>query len=202
MSSTGLSRTVAISFFAFMSGAVTAAAPASPATLRDPVLGLRYEVATADFDLMPKDVLAKCPTLSNAHIENTDWIYALARDEGRTYYIIAGYGMLLHPSPPEFRRYVAYDLGTVFAVEGDECVIFGEAGETFDARYFQEISQQVLLKLANDSAARLARAFGGADRLSAQMHRQHVALGKLSPELNEAFAPYFRKAIRRRPRVR
>lgn len=197
MLSIGISRIAALSFFAFAS-CTAMAAKHPPKILRDPVLGLKYDVDSEKFAPLPADVLAKCRTMADdERIHSKLWIYALAQDDGRTYYVVAGYGVQSHPLPPEPGRYVLYDLGTVFAIEGDECVIFGEARETFDTRYFEETPQRVLQKLANDLAARLARAFKGQDRLSAELRRQHILLDPLPPELNEAFKPYFRKEVRR-----
>jgi len=187
-----ISRIAAVSFFAFMAAAVTAAEQ-PPHILRNPLLGLKYDTGSVKFDPLPADVLAKCRTMADDENERSRmWIYALARDEGRTYYVIAGYGIQLHIRSPEFHRYVLYDLGTAFVIDGDnKCFIFGEARETFDTRYFEETSQLVLTELAADAASRLSRAFGGPDRLRKELRRQHVNPNTLSPELKEAFKPYF-----------
>lgn len=195
MSYTGLSRAIAVPFL--LSSLVAAAQQSPPHILRDPVIGLKYDTDSVKFDPLPADVLAKCTTMADdQNVHSKMWIYALTHDDGRTYYVVAGYSVYTHPHPLEHSRYVILDLGTVFAIEGDECVIFGEARETFDARYFEETPQRVLLALANDLASRLASGFGGPDRLSTELRRQRIPLASLSPELNEAFAPYFRKTIR------
>jgi hypothetical protein len=52
----------------------------------------------------------------------------------------------------------------------------------------------MLKALAFDFAARTVKAFGGADRLRAEIKAQRIDFNSLSPELQEAFRPYFANA--------
>jgi hypothetical protein len=162
-----------------------------PRILREPILGLRYEIAKVRFDPLPAGVLQRCPTLADdASVRTRLWIHAFARNAGRSYYIVGGYGVHSNPEPPAFPRYVPYDLGTTFFLEGDTCTVLGEPKEVFDAGASNETSSLILQRLASDAAARLARAFGGSERLRTEVRNQHVDPMRLSPELSQAFKPY------------
>jgi hypothetical protein len=162
-----------------------------PRILREPMLGLRYAIAKVRFDPLPAEVLKRCPTLADdANVRARLWIHAFARDAGRSYYVVGGYGIHSHPEPPAFPRYVPYDLGTTFFLEGDSCTVLGEPKEVFDAGESDETSASTLRQLAADAVVRLSRAFGGPDRLRAEVRSQHVDPGRLSPELGKAFKPY------------
>lgn len=192
MLSTVISRVVAILFFTFMPCIVTAAEQ-PPHILHDPLLGLKYDTGSVKFDPLSADVLSKCRTMAdNENVRSRLWIYARADDDGGTYYVVAGYGIHSHIQSPTFRRYVLYNLGTAFEINGEnECVIFGQSREMYDVQNFEETPQRVIQKLAADAASRLARAFGGPDRLRSELRRQHVNPNNLSPELKDAFKPYF-----------
>jgi hypothetical protein len=49
----------------------------------------------------------------------------------------------------------------------------------------------VLEQLARDLAARLVRATGGESSLRKELRRQHIEFNQLTPELQQAFKPYF-----------
>jgi hypothetical protein len=162
-----------------------------PSVLREPLLGLTYEIAKVKFEPLPPTVLALCPTLADdENVRARLWIHAFARNALRSYYVVGGYGIHSDPEPPAFPRYVPYDLGTTFFLEGDQCTVLGEPKEVFDAGESKATSRVILRQLAADAAARLARAFGGPDRLRTEVRNQHVAPARLSPELGKAFKPY------------
>ncbi|MDP3672223.1 MAG: hypothetical protein Q8R69_21365 [Telluria sp.] len=71
--------------------------------------------------------------------------------------------------------------------------LFGEnyPDPVFDARFFEETPQPVLQQLAAAHARTLAQLFGGPDRLRAELRNQRIDADRLSPELLEAFKPYF-----------
>jgi hypothetical protein len=50
-------------------------------------------------------------------------------------------------------------------------------------------------------AARTVKAFGGADRLRAEIKNQRIDFDRLSPELQEAFKPYFGTANQIKPKT-
>ena len=49
----------------------------------------------------------------------------------------------------------------------------------------------ILKLLAVDLAVKTVKAFGGADRLRTEIRNQRIDFNQLSPELQEAFKPYF-----------
>jgi hypothetical protein len=55
------------------------------------------------------------------------------------------------------------------------------------------VPDPILRELAGDLAARTVRAFGGPDRLRAEIKNQRIDFNSLPQELQEAFAPYFGK---------
>lgn len=71
------------------------------------------------------------------------------------------------------------------------CIADGTAREVFDVRDFNETPQPILQQLSRDLAARLVKAFGGADQLRTEIKNQRIDFDQLSPELQEAFKAYF-----------
>ena len=170
------------------------AAGSAPRTLRVPVVGLRYEIAALHFDPLPTEVQRKCPTLADdENMRGVFWIYGSARDGSRTYYLVGGYGIRSHPEAPTFPRYETFDSGIVFRIDGNDCVIFGDANEVFETRYLAETPQPMLQQLAANLALRLAQVVGGKDALAAALRRQQLNPAAVSPELRGAFAPYTKK---------
>ena len=83
----------------------------------------------------------------------------------------------------------------VFAVQGNKCGGDG-AEETFDVRDPNadndgNVPIPILKLLAVDLAVQTVKAFGGPANLRAEIKNQRIDFNKLSPELKEAFAPYF-----------
>jgi hypothetical protein len=76
-------------------------------------------------------------------------------------------------------------------ITGNKCSAEGPARDVFEAQDFNVTPQPVLQQLARDLVTRLARAFGGADRLRAEIKNQRIDYDQLSPELQEVFKPYF-----------
>jgi len=74
-------------------------------------------------------------------------------------------------------------------VRGPEClVIDNDARETFRSPVFNdEYPQDIHQRLAIDFAARLSSAFGGKEKLRAQILKQRVDLDMLPDELRHAF---------------
>lgn len=195
-------RLVVTTILAFAS-AVTTAKDAPPRILQEPVLGLRLEAANVKLDSLPEDVRALClQTADNERRKGRLWVFARAVDAAATFYVVAGYFQRLHPGPGE-PQYEMEDRGGVLTIAGNKCSADGPARDVFEAQDFNETPQPVLQQLANDLAARLARAFGGPDRLRAELRNQRIDRDRLSPELQEAFKPYFgseMKAERGAPR--
>lgn len=172
-----------------LTAGVACAAEQPPTSLRVPVVGVRYAIASAPFDRFPDSVMSMCPSLAaDENMHGVFWTYATARDGDAVYYVIGGYGIRTKPNLPDFPRYELQDLGTVVQIRGQNCVVLGEAKEVFLARYFDEIPQRALQSLAEDLARQLAVAFGGLTKMRAELRRQHVDVDNISPEVSKAFA--------------
>jgi hypothetical protein len=100
----------------------------------------------------------------------------------------------LHKEPDQ-KLYEYWENGAVYTVTDSKCG-GDDAEETFDvhdpdADNDGNVPIPILKALALDLAARTVKAFGGADRLRAEIQNQRIDFNKLSPELQEAFKPYF-----------
>ncbi len=164
---------------------------APPSVVREPVFGLRFDIAKAQFEALPAEVLAHYSTMDNENIRGHYWVCASTRNPTRAYYVIGGYGVRSHPEPPDFPRYVPYDDGAVIVVEDNHCADLGSARDVFDAGAFgTDMPAAILRQLAADLASRLVRALGGADPMHLALKKQHVDPQHLSPELRAALTPY------------
>ena len=160
-----------------------------PRYVREPVLGLRLD-AGVKLDPFPKDVQAMCQQLADdAFWTNTLWIFARAADAGATFYVVSGPAKRQHPQPGE-PLYEPDLRGGLISIIGNKCG-GDEARESFDARDFNQTPLPILQQLSRDMAERLVRAVGGADKLRAEIKHQRIDFDALSPELQEAFRPYF-----------
>lgn len=160
-----------------------------PQFLQDPVLGLRFR-ADAKLDLLPEDIRALCLPMADTETWATrEWIFGVARHSTATYYLVNGYSKRRNPKPGQ-RLYFQHIDGGVYKVAGTECN--GDlARETFAVRDPRQIPREVLQELAQDLVTRLARAAGGTQRLRAEIKKQRIDFNRLSPEMQEAFKPYF-----------
>jgi hypothetical protein len=165
----------------------------SPAFVQDPVLGLRLPVASINLDTVPEDIRALCTEIADSESwTGRQWVFGIAASPSATYYLVGGYFKRRFPKSGE-RLYFQPEGGGVYQVSNGRCT--GDpARETFDVRDTRQIPQEVLQRLANDLVARLARAYGDADRLRAEISHQHIDYQMLSPEMQEAFKPYFAPA--------
>jgi hypothetical protein len=196
MPSTVISRIAAAALFAI---SITAAATNSdkpPRFLTVPVLGLRLPLERVNLEPFPEDLRVKCPLLEDDLVTSRVWIFGRVRDAARTYYVLTGYFKRLNKLP-EQKLYEFWDNGAVYTVTGSKCG-GDDAEETFDVRDPDadndgNVPIPILKLLAVDLAARTVKAFGDADQLRAEIKKQRIDFNKLSPELQEAFAPYFDK---------
>lgn len=160
-----------------------------PTALRVPVVGVRYSIALASFAPLPDSVASLCPGLApDENMRGIFWVYASAREGDAAYYVVGGYGIRAKPVPPGFPRYELQDQGTVVKIRGQNCIVLGDAREVFQARYFEETPQRVLQALADDLIRRLSGALGGVTTMRAELRRQHINVGNISPEVSKAFA--------------
>lgn len=190
MHSTVLKHLIAASALALITiPAVAASAP--PKVLQEPIFGMRYEVAKARFEQLPAQAISSCETLVDNQYSRAVWyVYAKAVDSsGRTYYVVNGFEIRL--GVPEHLKYDTEGLGVVFFTDRGACTILDIPRQVFNDRIFgNEMSQQTLRQLALDAVRRLQRAFGGPDKLKAELRNQHINGEGLPPELQEALRPY------------
>lgn len=174
----------------------------TPQFLSDPLLGLRYKLAQVQFEPVSAGLGAACPMLAGSERMDGVWfIYARALDAaGKTYYVIDGYEIRRRPAPPDFPRYEGGGFGMIIGQTHDRCeVIESDARQVFQDRVFEEaLPQHVMQRLAVDYVSRLRKAFGGTDKLNAEIARQRVELDSLSEELSYALRVVRRKNVRTR----
>lgn len=188
-------RLAAATLFATSIAAGAAESNQLPRFLPVPALGLRVELAGLKLESFPEELRAACSQIADDE-SNTGrmWIFGRAKDAAATYYILSGYFKRRNPEPGQ-RRYAVPDNGSVFIVQGGKCG-GDDARETFEVRdpnaeNTGNVPILILRDLARDLAAQTVRAFGGPERLRAEIKKQRIDINQLSPELQEAFAPYF-----------
>jgi hypothetical protein len=197
MPCTVISRLAAAALFAISATASATGSNQPPRFLTVPVLGLRVEVAGLKLDPFPEDLRAICGQIADDDLySGRMWIFGRAKDSASTYYVLAGYFKRRTPDPDR-RLYEVSERGSVFTIRGGKCG-GDDAGETFDVRDLNadnngNVPIPILRELARDLAAQTVRAFGGHDRVGAEIRKQRIDFNQLSPELQEAFAPYFGK---------
>jgi hypothetical protein len=195
MLSTAISRIAAAALFAISATAAATGSDKPPRFLTVPVLGLRVPLDRLNLDQFPEDIRVKCDQLYDEDRYTAYmWVFGRARDAASTYYVLSGYYKWRNPGRDR-RPYEVSDHGTVFTVTGDKCGGDG-AGETFDvhdpnADNHGNVPDRILKVLARDLAAQTVKAVGGPDRLRAEIKSQRIDFDALSPELQEAFKPYF-----------
>jgi hypothetical protein len=194
MPSTVISRIAAATLFAISTAAAATGSDKLPRFLTVPVLGLRLPLDRINVEMFPEEIRVKCGQIEDEYRTSRLWIFGRAKDAAKTYYVLTGYSKRRNPEPGE-RLYEYWSDGVVFAVHGDKCGGDG-AEETFevpdpDADNDGNVPIPMLKALAFDLAARTVKAFGGADRLRAEIKAQRIDFNRLSPELREAFKPYF-----------
>jgi hypothetical protein len=184
--------------FALSAISATAAAANSdkpPRFLTVPVLGLRLPLERINLKPFPEDVRVNCPQLYDAELFTSRvWIFGQAKDAASTYYVLSGYSKRINKEPDQ-KVFEFWDDGAVYTVTGTKCGGDG-AEETFEvhdpnADDNGNVPIPMLKALAFDMAAQTVKAFGGPDRLRAEIKAQRIDYNRLSPELQEAFKPYF-----------
>jgi hypothetical protein len=195
MPSTVISRFAVTALFALSTMAAAANSDKPPRFLSVPVLGLRIPLDRIKLEPFPEDLRVNCPQLHDPELYTSRvWIFGQARNAASTYYVLSGYSKRLNKEPDQ-KTYEYWDDGAVYSVTGTKCGGDG-AEETFEvhdpnADNDGNVPIPMLKILALDMAARTVNAFGGADRLRAEIKAQRIDFNRLSPELQEAFKPYF-----------
>lgn len=194
---TVISRLAAAALFATCATAAATGSNLPPRFLTVPALGLRVEIAGLKLAPFPEDLRATCGQIADDEQDTGHvWIFGRAKDAASTYFILNGYFKRRTPDP-ERRLYELWENGSVFTVRGGKCG-GDDATETFDARDPNadndgNVPIPILRELARDLAAQTVRACGGPDRLREEIKKQRIDFNQLSPELQEAFGPYFGK---------
>jgi hypothetical protein len=197
MPCTVIRRLAGVALFAIGATASAAESNQPPRFLPVPALGLRVELAGLKLASFPEDLRATCSQLADDDFHTGRiWIFGKAKDAASTYYVLSGYFKRRNPESDQ-RLYEVPDSGSVFTIQGGKCG-GDDARETFEVRDPNaenngNVPIPVLRELARDLAAQTVLAFGGPDRLRAEIKKQRIDINQLSPELQEAFAPYFSK---------
>jgi len=166
-----------------------------PRFLPVPALGLRVEIAGLTLATFPDDLRAECDQIADdGSYTARMWIFGRAKDAASSYYALSGY-FKRRKADSERRLYEVPDTGSVFTIRGVKCG-GDDARETFDARdpnadNTGNVPIPILRELARDLAIQTVRAYGGPDKLRAEIKKQRIDFNQLSPELQEAFKPYF-----------
>ena len=151
-------------------------------------------MARINLETFPDELRVKCGQIEDEYRTSRLWIFGRATDAAKSYYVLTGYTTRRNPEPDQ-HRYEYWSDGMVFAVQGNKCGGDG-AEETFDVRDPNadndgNVPIPILKLLAVDLAVQTVKAFGGPANLRAEIKNQRIDFNKLSPELKEAFAPYF-----------
>lgn len=194
MPSTVISRITAAALIAISTTAAATGSNKPPRFLTIPVLGLRLPLERVNLEPFAEEIRIHCGQLEDEYATSRAWILGRAKDAASTYYVLTGYSKRLNKDP-EQKLYEYWDRGAVYTVTGSKCG-GDDADETFDvhdpnADNDGNVPIPMLKALAIDFAARTVKAFGGADKLRAEIKAQRVDFNRLSPELQEAFKPYF-----------
>lgn len=197
MPSIVIKRLTTAALFAICTTTAASGSNKPPRFLTVPVLGLRLPVDRIDLEPFPEDLRAMCGQIEDNEVHTARvWVFGRAKDAASTYYVLTGYFKRHNPESDQ-RLYEFWDNGTVFTIQGEKCG-GDDAAETFamhdpNAVNDGNVPQAILQALASDLAARTVRAFGGAERLRAEIKSQRIDFNSLPQELQETFAPYFGK---------
>jgi hypothetical protein len=190
-------RILAAILFTVSTAAAATGSDKPPRFLTVPVLGLRLPIDRVNLEAFPDEQRVKCGQIEDEYRTSRLWIFGRAADAAKTYYVLTGYTKRRSPEPG-MQLYEYWNDGVVFAIQGDKCGGDG-AEETFDtpdpnADNDGNVPIPILKELALDLAAKTVKAFGGPDKLRAEIKNQRIDFNQLSPELQQAFKPYFELA--------
>jgi hypothetical protein len=197
MPSTVINAFAAAALLALSATATASSSDRPPRSLTVPVLGLRLPLDRMNVEKFPDGLRAACDQIADDELYTGQvWIFGSAKDAASTYYIVTGIFKRRSPDPAEERRlYENWENGLVLTVKGGTCG-GDDAAETFEvhdpnAENDGNVPDSILRELARDLAARTVRAFGGPDRLRAEIKNQRIDFDQLPADVQAAFKPYF-----------
>lgn len=197
MPSTVINTFAAAALLALGATAAASSSDRSPRSLTVPVLGLRLPLDRANVEKFPEGIRATCDQIADDETYTGQvWIFGRVNDAASAYYIVTGIFKRRSPDPAGERRlYENWDNGLVLTAKDGKCG-GDDATETFDvhdpnAENDGNVPDPILHELARDLAARTVRAFGGPDRLRAEIRHQRIDFNQLPSDVQEAFKPYF-----------
>jgi hypothetical protein len=170
-----------------LSSAAASAGSKPPRYVIEPALGLRLD-AGIKLEALPDDVSTLCSRDTDTWVYH-ERIFARVNDGATTYYVASGYSKRRNVKPGQ-SSYEPIVRGGLYVVTGNKCMD-DPADESFEARDVNRTPLPILQQLAYDLVARLVRAVGSPDKLRAEIKHQRIDFEQLSPELQEAFKPYF-----------
>jgi hypothetical protein len=182
-----VTKRVILAVLLMTAGNVATAGDKPPRYVIEPAIGLRLD-ARVKLEALPSEISALCSRDTGNWVLH-EWIFARAYDAASSYYVVSGYAKRRHREAGQ-SLYEPIQRGGLYAVTGNKC-IDDPADESFEARDPNQIPLPILRQLAQDLVARLVRAVGGQDKLRAEIGNQRIDFDRLSPELQEAFKPYF-----------
>lgn len=159
----------------------------APKVVRDPVFGLRFEVAQERIDALPAAVGDACHELVNQRYDRLNWTFARYESGAARYYIIGGYMVYRDPVPKGETKYLSDDRGILLKMSGSTCQLIATAGEGLTDYDEPEPPQAVREGLAADLRLRLARASGGDRQLMRSLRHPPAELMRNSSALRHAF---------------
>ena len=195
MSSIGIKRFATAALFAICTATAASSSDKPPRFLTVPVIGLRLPLDRVKLEPFPEDLRAMCGQIDDNEVHTARvWILGRATDSASTYYVLTGYFKRRNPESDR-GLYELWDVGAVFTIKNGKCG-GDDAAETFavhdpNADKNGNVPDPILRALASDLVVRTVRAFGGPERLRAEIKNQHIDFDSLPQELQETFAPYF-----------
>lgn len=197
MPSTVIKTFTAAALLAMGATAAASGSDRSPRSLTVPILGLRLPLDRINIEKFPDGMRAACSQIADDELYTGQvWIFGKINDAASAYYVVTGIFKRRSPDPTGERRlYENWDNGLVLTMKDGKCG-GDDAGETFEvhdpnAENDGNVPAPILRALARDLAARTVRAFGGPDRLRAEIKNQRIDFDQLPSDVQEAFKPYF-----------
>lgn len=139
-------------------------APATPATMSDPLLGLSYDTTKVRFERLPAAV-AKQADLGT----EPQWIYARSASGDTTLYVVAGFQRIESDDPAQPGFSMEPDFGAVLKVSNGKASVLGVPDRLYGDDAI--VSSQERTPLLADAVQRYVKAWGGKTALQRELQR-------------------------------